>query len=210
MDNKLIFEKIPAIMQEIEPIAKGRKNQQQGYAYRGVDDVMNELSPILAKHGVFPVTQIVQGAGLTEAISSKSGTAGYHLTRLFQIRLYASDGSFIEGVLEGEASDFGDKAAGKAHSYAYRDFLMKTFVIPTEGDHDTDKVTPEFTRVQKPASDANFAGMKSTTKPRLNDALLAKAIKRAADGEPDVWKRLIENFEVTDEQERMFVEGINS
>lgn len=143
MDKQLIFQKIPAIMREIEPIAKGRKNAQQGYAYRGVDDVMNELSPILAKHSVFPVTTISTTAPM-EAITSKTGTGGYHAVRTYGFRLYAEDGSYVEGAVEGEASDFGDKAAGKAHSYAYRDFLMKTFCIPTEGDHDTDAHTPEI------------------------------------------------------------------
>lgn len=139
--EQLIFKKIPAIMREIEPIAKGRKNAQQGYSYRGVDDVMNELSPILAKHSVFPVTTICPTTSM-EVITSKSGTSGYHAVRTYGFRLYAEDGSFIEGAVEGEASDWGDKAAGKAHSYAYRDFLMKTFCIPTEGDHDTDANTP--------------------------------------------------------------------
>ena len=150
--SNLIFEKITAIMAEIEPIAKGRKNQQQGYQYRGVDDVMNELSPIMAKHKVFPVTRVIQDAGQVEPITSKSGTAGYHFTRLYAIRLYTTDGSFVEGIIEGEASDFGDKAAGKAHSYAYRDFLMKTFVIPTEGDHDTDAKTPEAKSLPAPTA----------------------------------------------------------
>jgi hypothetical protein len=57
---------------------------------------MNELSPIMAKHGVFPITRVIQDAGQIEAITSKSGTAGYHFTRLYAIRLYTTDGSFID------------------------------------------------------------------------------------------------------------------
>jgi hypothetical protein len=164
MEN-LIFEKITAIMAEIEPIAKGRKNQQQGYSYRGVDDVMNELSPIMAKHKVFPVTRVIQDAGQIEPIVSSKGNAGYHFIRLYVIRLYTTDGSFVEGIIEGEASDFGDKAAGKAHSYAYRDFLMKTFVIPTEGDHDTDAKTPEVK-----AQPTKTISPQATGKPTMNDS----------------------------------------
>jgi hypothetical protein len=194
MNEQQIFKKIPAIMREIEPIAKGRKNSQQGYSYRGVDDVMNELSPILAKHGVFPVTSISE-SGNMEMIKSKSGTDGFHCTRFYTFKLYAEDGSFVEGKVEGEASDYGDKAAGKAHSYAYRDFLMKTFCIPTEGDHDTDKHSPEFT-VKK---DQNFAAM-TPRKLTLADAGFNKALMRHKDGEPNVFEKLTAAFELSDAQ----------
>lgn len=185
-----IFKKIPAIMKDIEPIAKGRKNQQQGYSYRGVDDVMNELSPILSKHGVFPVTTVLVSNPL-EPITSKSGTAGFHAVRTYQFRLYAEDGSFIEGTVEGESSDFGDKAIGKAHSYAYRDFLMKTFVIPTEGDHDTDSQTPEIKAVEKPK--------KPIEKPLCTNAILEKAVQRARSGEEGIFEKLTATFQLLPE-----------
>lgn len=196
----LIYKKIPAIMKDIQPIAKGRKNQQQGYQYRGVDDVMNELSPILYKHGVFPVTT-VESCPPMDAISSKTGTAGYHVSRLYRITLYAEDGSSVSGVVEGEASDFGDKAAGKAHSYAYRDFLMKTFCIPTEGDHDTDAHTPEA------KAEGNVKAL--TNKPVMTPVILQKLIDRAKSGEAGIYEKMIQSFEVTTAQVTEFQTKIN-
>lgn len=190
----LIYKKIPAIMMEIQPIAKGKKNNQQGYNYRGVDDVMNELAPILAKHEVFPVTT-VQNFEPMESITSKGGASGYHVSRLYSIKLYASDGSFIEGIVEGEAADYGDKAAGKAHSYAYRDFLLKTFVVPTEGDHDTDATSHDLKRPVKKEE-------KELPKPLppISDEMLDRAINKANSGGEGIWEYLISHNTLTKEQ----------
>lgn len=203
MEEKLIFQKIPAIMREIEPIAKGRKNQQQGYSYRGVDDVMNALSPILAKHSVFVVTTI-NPTNQMEMVLSKSGTSGYHAVRTYGFRLYAEDGSFIEGAVEGEALDFGDKAAGKAHSYAYRDFLMKTFCIPTEGDHDTDAQSPVIAAKESPQQK-----VPATKKLQISEEALTKAIARAKSGEPEIWESLMKAFDLTSAQRLRFTTEIN-
>ena len=44
MENKpKIYEALINIMGEITPIKKEKKNQQQGFMYRGIDDFMNEF-----------------------------------------------------------------------------------------------------------------------------------------------------------------------
>ena len=37
--KELIYEKIPAIMADVQTIGKDRKNVQQKYSFRGIDDV---------------------------------------------------------------------------------------------------------------------------------------------------------------------------
>ena len=34
-----IYKKLAQIMSEVDPIAKGKTNQQQGYKFRGIDDL---------------------------------------------------------------------------------------------------------------------------------------------------------------------------
>jgi hypothetical protein len=48
MEKQTIYERIVKVMQEVEPIAKGRTNTQQNYKFRGVDELMNAISPIRA------------------------------------------------------------------------------------------------------------------------------------------------------------------
>ena len=68
-----IFESITAIMQEIPAIGKEKKNQQQGFKYRGIDDVMNALQPILSKHKVFVVPEVIDQAR-EDRVTNKGGT----------------------------------------------------------------------------------------------------------------------------------------
>ncbi len=44
-----IFPAMAGILAEIEPVKKSRDNQMQRFKFRGIDDVMNALHPLLAK-----------------------------------------------------------------------------------------------------------------------------------------------------------------
>lgn len=49
MENGQIYAAISAAMADISAIGKDKYNQQQGFKFRGIDDVMNALKPILTK-----------------------------------------------------------------------------------------------------------------------------------------------------------------
>ena len=48
--SKTVYQLIAAVSAEIaqDGISKSRKNQQQGYSFRGIDDVYNALAPVMA------------------------------------------------------------------------------------------------------------------------------------------------------------------
>lgn len=48
-----IFSAINAVMRDLGAVTKDKRNQQQGFNYRGVDDVMNALNPQMVKHNLF-------------------------------------------------------------------------------------------------------------------------------------------------------------
>lgn len=128
-----IYAKIGDILKDIQPISKGRRNIQQGYSFRGVEDAMNMLSPILAKHGVFPTTKSIEDVRNDE-VQSKTGTLGYHYVRRYTFAFFADDGSSVETTVDGEAIDYGDKSSNKAYSTAYREAFWKLFIVPFETD----------------------------------------------------------------------------
>ena len=99
MEKQMIHEKIIAILADSDAIAKYRKNQQQGFNFRGIDDVYNALHPILAKHGVFSTTEVI--AERTEERQTKSG--GNLIYRILTVKFtfYAADGSHVESVMIG-------------------------------------------------------------------------------------------------------------
>lgn len=139
-----VYSKIAAIQGELAKvgIAKGRRNQQQGYSFRGIDDVYAALSPLLAKHGLVIVPRILE----RECVEgqTRKGDPLFRVTVRAEFDFIAAeDGSIHTAATFGEAMDSADKATNKAMSAAYKYAAFMTFAIPTEGDHDTDAVTPE-------------------------------------------------------------------
>ena len=59
--TKAVYKAIADVSAEIAKsgISKDRKNEQQGYKFRGIDDVYNALAPMLAKHGLVILPRIL-------------------------------------------------------------------------------------------------------------------------------------------------------
>lgn len=135
-----------------EGIGKDRKNQAQGYNFRGIDDMYNVMSPLLAANNIvilpsYSDRQVVER-------ETKNGTALFYTTLRgdFTFRS-AEDGSEVKVTTYGEAMDSGDKATNKAMSAALKYAFMQTFTIPTEGDNDSENQTHEVAkRSEKPTN----------------------------------------------------------
>jgi hypothetical protein len=153
MSNPNIYQAVNAIMQEIEAIGKNKKNAQQGYSFRGIDDMYNALQPLFKKHAVFITSNVMESK--REERLTKSGGALIYTIAKCQFKFFTTDGSFIESILEGEAMDSGDKSTNKAMSTALKYALMQMFLIPTEEKLDTEYDTHEV--VIKPMKKADPA-----------------------------------------------------
>lgn len=139
----LIHEKIAAIMADLEPIGKKQKNQQQGFNFRGIDDVMNALYPILTKHSVFVAPEVLN----VETTDRQTKSGGTMTSTVAQVKytFYAADGSSVSAITLGEGRDSGDKSSPKAMAIAFKYALFQVFCIPTEEmrQSDPDRYTPE-------------------------------------------------------------------
>lgn len=137
----LIYKKIIEVMADINAIGKDRRNQQQGFQFRGIDDVMNELHSSLAKCGVFVLPKVLEETRTTGK-TSRGGDMFY--TRLkINFGFYAEDGSHVDAIVIGEAMDTGDKASNKALSIGLKYAMLQVFCIPTEDEKDPDAVSPQ-------------------------------------------------------------------
>lgn len=139
-----VYQAITAVMDDLskEGIQKDRKNSQQGYNFRGIDDVYNALSPILAKHKLCILPRII-GRTVIER-ETRNGGAIFYVTVEAEFDLVSAvDGSKHTIRTFGEAMDTADKATNKAQSAAYKYAAMQAFCIPTEGDNDADATTHE-------------------------------------------------------------------
>lgn len=149
-EQKLIYQQIPKVMAEINAIAKGNRNQAQGYNFRGIDDVYNELHPLLAKHKIFSTTNILD----QERSERQSAKGGVLMCSILTIKFtfFAEDGSFVEVSTVGEGMDSGDKASNKAMAVAHKYALMQLFSIPTDDakDPENDSPEPAQRQIQRP------------------------------------------------------------
>lgn len=139
-----VYSAICAVQAEVgkEGIAKNRKNQQQGYTFRGIDEMYNALSPLLSKHHLCIMPRMIS-RDCQERQSTNNKTLFYVTVEAEFDFVCAIDGSKHLVRTFGEAMDSADKATNKAMSAAYKYAVMQTFAIPTEGDNDADAHTPE-------------------------------------------------------------------
>ena len=149
---RTVYQLIAAVMGDVarEGIAKDRNNAQQGYKFRGIDDVYNALSPILSRHGLLILPRVLERHE-TER-QTKSGGAMFNVTVDVEFTLVsAEDGSTHVIRTFGEAQDSADKATNKAMSAAFKYAAMQTFCIPTEGDNDADASTHQIASAEQRA-----------------------------------------------------------
>jgi len=144
-----VYQAICGVISEIGAIEKSKKNQQQGFMYRGVDDVMNALQPLLVKYKVFIVPEVLEQT--REERTTKNGNTVIYSVCKVKYTFYADDGSSVQAVVVGEGMDSGDKATNKAMSIAFKYACFQTFCIPTEEMVDPDTESHEITpKGQKP------------------------------------------------------------
>jgi hypothetical protein len=141
VNGQLIYSAIPKIMNDVGAIGKSRKNLQQNYSFRGIDDMYNAIQPALVKHGVFCVPEVTSRE--REERPSKNGGVLFYTTLTVHHKFFASDGSYVDVVTVGEAMDSGDKSTNKAMSAAMKYALIELLCIPTEDDKDTENQTHE-------------------------------------------------------------------
>lgn len=139
-----VYKAINAVQADLarDGITKERRNQQQGYNFRGIDDVYNALAPKLAAHGLCILPRILS-RDVQERTTQKGGVLFYVTVEAEFDFVCAEDGSKHIVRTYGEAMDSADKATNKAMSAAYKYAAFQAFAIPTEGDNDADGHSPQ-------------------------------------------------------------------
>lgn len=133
MEQKKVYSAISAVAKEMATtgISKDRRNQQQGFNFRGIDQVYNALAPALVTHGLVILPRLTERT-CTERIN-KNGTALFYVVVKAEFDFVSTeDGSIHTVTTYGEAMDSGDKATNKAMSIAYKYAAFQAFCIPTE------------------------------------------------------------------------------
>lgn len=149
-----IYQLIGKAIDMIGAIGKDKKNAQQGFMYRGIDQVYNALNPVMAKLGIFFCPEVLEQK--REERTTKTGSVLIYTLLTMKYTAYAPDGSSVSMTVVGEGMDSGDKSSNKAMSVAMKYAMFQLFCIPTEEmkDPDADVYTDILPKGQKPQQPA--------------------------------------------------------
>jgi hypothetical protein len=141
-------------------IGKNQKNEQQGFAYRGIDDVLNRMAQHLVAANLIIVPRVLN-RDVQERVNSR-GNPLFYVTLTVEYQIASTiDGSTVHVVTVGEAMDSGDKATNKALSAAYKYMAFQTFAIPIAEDADktTHSLAPNKEKTLSPTDIASIRAL---------------------------------------------------
>ena len=137
-----VYKAINAVQKALSKTGITKDRTAPGYKFRGIDDVYNAVSPLLAEHGLCILPRMINRTS-TERINKSGTVMTYVVVEAEFDFVCAEDGSKHTVKTFGEAMDVSDKATNKAMSAAYKYAAFQAFAIPTEGDNDADATTHE-------------------------------------------------------------------
>lgn len=139
-------------------ISKSQENKFDNYKFRGIDDVYNTLSKVLAKHGLLIMPNVIN-QHTVQVSTQKGGTMNHTTLQVIYTFISSHDGTTHRLKMRGEAMDRGDKSINKAFSAAYKYLCLQVFCIPLQGNEDADSeshsvIETTINEVQKNTLDA--------------------------------------------------------
>lgn len=132
MNSKNIYQRINAVMSECDYVQKKQAQQGKGVKY---DEVMAMIRELLIKHGIVMVVRQKEMA----CLSGVDGTKQKVYQGCYEMDLVNMDNpsEVVTHSAYAHGMDGGDKAPGKAHTYAVKIMLVKGFGIETGEDEES-------------------------------------------------------------------------
>ena len=144
-DGLGVFKKLHRVMSEIKSIGKDQKNLSQGFKFRGIDQFVNALHPLLIKNKLIMIPQVVnRQESIIESIKADGKVSKQKSVQLIMAYVFidVEDGSTYTATIPAEGLDAGDKATNKALSAGLKYTLIQTFMVPTEDMAEADLESP--------------------------------------------------------------------
>lgn len=141
-DLAVLFGKMAKVLAEVGRVEKSGRNKDQGYSYPAEADFLDEIRPLLGKHGIafFPtVVDSQQRVGRT----SKNGGQEFITHVVIQTAFCCTDtGAMLVSTWHGEAGDWGDKSYWKAYTGTLKYAHSKTWMMSSGDDPEADGGVP--------------------------------------------------------------------
>ena len=151
MEQLNIYQKLLKITEELKAVEKNlhvQVTKTNSYKAVGERDVLDAVKPLEAKYGIYSYAYDRKVIDSGELISSRKDfqTGEYHDVKQLYLRLEVTyrfvnvdnPTEYIEIKSYGDGIDTGDKATGKAMTYADKYALLKAYKISTGDDPDAE------------------------------------------------------------------------
>lgn len=188
-----LFKKMLYIENELETVKKELDVKLPNGSYKAVGevDVIRAVKPLEFKYGVksMPISRNVEESKETQ---TKSGTINQFMRLKTVYRFINVDDpkDFIDIDTYGDGVDSGDKAPGKAMTYADKYALLKAYKIATGDDPDKDP-SEEQSKVTKQEE------VKKTKEVKLASTEQVEEIKTLLDNNPKFIEYTLEQYKVS-------------
>ena len=159
-----LYQRLAAATAEMETVAKNLNITAGRNSYKAVSerDVIDAVKKVEAKHGIYsyPAQRRVIESATLESETNYNGqtvkktTFFLRLETVYRFLNIDRPEEYIEVTTYGDGMDAGDKATGKAMTYADKYALMKAYKIST-GDDPDQQASEErgYTRKKGPSKD---------------------------------------------------------
>jgi ERF superfamily len=139
MSAPQVYKAVTAVAAELSGggIPKRHRNERDDYRYRSIDDVLNKLSPLLAKHKLCVLPRVLERECTDRLGEGDLLLMAVTLKVAFDL-VSSTDGSSHTVEVFGEALDASDKATAKAMSSAYKHAMLQAFCVPVAQIEDAD------------------------------------------------------------------------
>ena len=184
MTQPQIYSLLTQVMTDAGAVKKGDFNSHQKFNFRGIDAVINAVSPALRKHGVVVVPTVITSDYESVQVGQNRTVMG-HARITITYTFYAPDGSNVAATVSAESMDSGDKATAKAYSVAFRTALLQTLCLPTdEADPDSDTYErsahdapkrEQAERIERPQQAAQIKKPATSPATKTSGALITEA-----------------------------------
>lgn len=132
-----IYQRLSQVREAVAYIQKDKRVDGKNYMAITHDAVTAYVRPEFIKHGVMVVPQVISSATILTGTSTAKGIPFIRYEARFRVRFVNIDEptDAVDVELDAHALDEGDKAPGKAVSYATKYAMLKLLSIETgEGD----------------------------------------------------------------------------
>ena len=194
-----VFQALQAVANDIKAIGKDRKNAQQNYNFRGIEDLYNHLHPVFTKHGVFTVPRVVAREHFEG--QAKAGSANYRTVLEVEYSFFGPAGDCVKCVVTGEGSDTGDKSCNKAMASAHKYALTQVLCIPFVELDDSDSSSPDVNERRAPPARKSDPKLSAD-----NDAAMLKKLVESVQLAKDVGT-LADIWRKTSDEKRLAIQA---